>query len=167
MGTEALLAHPVAAVVWVADVGTEPAQPLRHRDKARQQMGSVRFKAFDPEIEVWVAGLQDAMDQHEFDVASAEGSELSIADAIAYVQPGRGERKWPSSGWGSLTPTELDVVQPRCFVVDDDESSIGPPISGPLSTRSTYVGVDTCCQQTRPNKLHGGVCTREVRSRLL
>jgi DNA-binding CsgD family transcriptional regulator len=37
---------------------------------------------------------------------------LSLADeAIAYALRGRGERKRPSSGWGSLTPTELDVVR--------------------------------------------------------
>ena len=32
-------------------------------------------------------------------------------EAIAYAQRGRGERKRPSSGWGSLTPAELDVVR--------------------------------------------------------
>ncbi|HYJ56048.1 MAG TPA: helix-turn-helix transcriptional regulator, partial [Mycobacterium sp.] len=30
---------------------------------------------------------------------------------IAYAQRGRGERKRPTSGWESLTPTELDVVR--------------------------------------------------------
>jgi DNA-binding CsgD family transcriptional regulator len=42
---------------------------------------------------------------------SIQGPALSIEDAIAYVQRGRGERKRPSSGWASLTPTELDVVR--------------------------------------------------------
>ena len=32
-------------------------------------------------------------------------------EAIAYAQRGRGERKRPSTGWASLTPTELDVVR--------------------------------------------------------
>lgn len=36
---------------------------------------------------------------------------LSTAEAIAYAQRGRGERKRPASGWGSLTSTELDVVR--------------------------------------------------------
>ena len=36
---------------------------------------------------------------------------MSTDDAIAYAQRGRGERKRPSSGWASLTPTELDVVR--------------------------------------------------------
>lgn len=36
---------------------------------------------------------------------------MSLTQAIAYVQRGRGERKRPSTGWASLTPTELDVVR--------------------------------------------------------
>jgi DNA-binding CsgD family transcriptional regulator len=48
--------------------------------------------------------------QHEPDrSARAEGAALSTAEAIAYPQ--RGERKRPTSGWGSLTPTERQVVQ--------------------------------------------------------
>jgi DNA-binding CsgD family transcriptional regulator len=31
--------------------------------------------------------------------------------AIAYARRGRGERKRPTSGWESLTPTERDVVR--------------------------------------------------------
>src|SRR4029079_8430384 len=54
---------------------------------------------------------RDAMDNNEFDSAWAEGAALSTDEAIAYAQRGRGERKRPSSGWGSLTPAELDVVR--------------------------------------------------------
>ncbi len=36
---------------------------------------------------------------------------MSTEEAIAYAQRGRGERKRPSTGWASLTPTELDVVR--------------------------------------------------------
>jgi DNA-binding CsgD family transcriptional regulator len=51
------------------------------------------------------------MGESDFDTAWAEGAALSTDEAIAYAQRGRGERKRPSSGWGSLTPTELDVVR--------------------------------------------------------
>ena len=40
-----------------------------------------------------------------------EGSQLSLADAIAYARRGRGERRRPQIGWASLTPTEHEVVQ--------------------------------------------------------
>ncbi|MDQ3710016.1 MAG: helix-turn-helix transcriptional regulator, partial [Actinomycetota bacterium] len=39
------------------------------------------------------------------------GSELSLADAVAYARRGRGERQRPPIGWMSLTPTERDVVR--------------------------------------------------------
>ena len=41
----------------------------------------------------------------------AEGAALSVEEAIAYAQRGRGERKRPTSGWESLTPSERDVVR--------------------------------------------------------
>jgi hypothetical protein len=43
--------------------------------QARHQMGSVRFKVFDPVVEVWIAGLRDAMDRKDFDAAWSEGAE--------------------------------------------------------------------------------------------
>jgi DNA-binding CsgD family transcriptional regulator len=51
------------------------------------------------------------MGDSDFDAAWAEGAALSTSEVIAYAQRGRGGRKRPSSGWGSLTPTELDVVR--------------------------------------------------------
>jgi DNA-binding CsgD family transcriptional regulator len=50
--------------------------------------------------------------QDDFDGAWTEGAALSTDEAIAYAQRGRGQRKRPSSGWASLTPTECDVVRP-------------------------------------------------------
>jgi predicted ATPase/class 3 adenylate cyclase/DNA-binding CsgD family transcriptional regulator len=77
----------------------------------RQRMGSVRFKIYDADYEASVAGLRDSMGDSDFDTAWAEGAGLSIEEAIAYAQRGRGQRKRPTSGWASLTPTELDVVR--------------------------------------------------------
>jgi DNA-binding CsgD family transcriptional regulator len=51
------------------------------------------------------------MEANDFEQAWAEGAMLSTDEAIAYAQRGRGERKRPSKGWASLTPTELDVVR--------------------------------------------------------
>jgi len=47
----------------------------------------------------------------DFETSWAEGAKLSIDDAIAYAARGRGERKRPSTGWASLTPSELAVVR--------------------------------------------------------
>ena len=61
--------------------------------------------------ETSVAALRDAWATSDFDTAWAEGAALSTDEAIAYAQRGRGERKRPTSGWASLTPTERDVVR--------------------------------------------------------
>lgn len=40
----------------------------------------------------------------------AEGSGLTAVQAVAYARRARGNRKRPTTGWDSLTPTELQVV---------------------------------------------------------
>jgi predicted ATPase/class 3 adenylate cyclase/DNA-binding CsgD family transcriptional regulator len=91
-----------------------------HRDAARlfgaadaiqQHTGVVRFKVWDADYQASVAALRDAMGDSDFDAAWAEGAALSTEEAIAYAQRGRGQRKRPTSGWASLTPTERDVVR--------------------------------------------------------
>ncbi|MDT5255528.1 MAG: hypothetical protein QOD10_608 [Mycobacterium sp.] len=80
-------------------------------DAMRQRMGAVRFKIYDADYEKSVAALRNAMGDENFDHAWAEGAALSVAEAVAYAQRGRGERKRPTSGWASLTPSERDVVR--------------------------------------------------------
>ena len=77
----------------------------------RQRMGAVRFKIWDAGYEASAAAVRDALGERDFDAAWAEGVALSTEEAIAYAQRGRGQRKRPTSGWASLTPTELDVVR--------------------------------------------------------
>ena len=74
-------------------------------------MGAVRLMVFDADYDALVTAIRTAIGDSDFDAAWAEGAALSTEEAIAYAQRGRGERKRPSSGWGSLTPTELDVVR--------------------------------------------------------
>jgi predicted ATPase/class 3 adenylate cyclase/DNA-binding CsgD family transcriptional regulator len=89
----------------------EAARLLGAAEAMRRRGQLVRFKAYDADFEATVATLRNAMGEEDFDAAWAEGAALSTEDAIAYAQRGRGERKRPSTGWASLTPTELDVVR--------------------------------------------------------
>ena len=89
----------------------EAARLLGAADAMRRRMGAVRFNIYDAGWEAVIAGLRDKLGDNDFDAAWAEGAALSIEEAIAYAQRGRGERKRPSTGWASLTPTELDVVR--------------------------------------------------------
>jgi predicted ATPase/class 3 adenylate cyclase/DNA-binding CsgD family transcriptional regulator len=77
----------------------------------RQRMGAVRFKVWDPGYEASVAALRNVMGEADFEAAWAEGAALSTEEALAYAKRGRGERKRPTTGWASLTPTERDVVR--------------------------------------------------------
>jgi DNA-binding CsgD family transcriptional regulator len=89
----------------------EAARLFGAAEAIRQRIGSVRFKIYDAGHEASVVALRDAMGKNDFDSAWAEGAGLSTEEAITYARRGRGQRKRPSSGWGSLTPTERDVVQ--------------------------------------------------------
>jgi predicted ATPase/class 3 adenylate cyclase/DNA-binding CsgD family transcriptional regulator len=89
----------------------EAARLFGAAETIRQCKGAVRFKIYDAGYEASVAALRDAMGQKDFDAAWGEGAALSVEEAIAYAQRGRGERKRPATGWASLTPAELDVVR--------------------------------------------------------
>jgi len=101
----------LAVLAVVAGSHREAARLFGAADGIRQRIGHVRFKIFDAVYEASVAELRDAMGEKDFDSAWAEGTDLSTDEAIAYAQRRRGERKRPSSGWASLTPTERDVVR--------------------------------------------------------
>src|ERR1700742_26403 len=89
----------------------EAARLFGAAEAIRLRIGAVRFKVYDAGYEASVTALRDAMSENDFDTAWAEGAALSIEEAIAYAQRGRGQRKRPASGWASLAPAELDVVR--------------------------------------------------------
>ena len=101
----------LAALAVDAGSYREAARLFGAADGIRQRIGQVRFKIFDAVNEASLATLRDAMSEKDFDSAWAEGVGLSTDEAIAYAQRRRGERKRPTSGWASLTPTERDVVR--------------------------------------------------------
>ena len=101
----------LAVLAGEAGSHREAARLFGAAESIRQRIGAVRLKIYDAGYEASVAALRDAMGENEFDSAWGEGAALSTEEAIAYAQRGRGERKRPTSGWASLTPTERDVVQ--------------------------------------------------------
>lgn len=52
-----------------------------------------------------------ALDDQAFECALAEGEGLDLDAAVAYARRARGERRRPTFGWASLTPTEQLVVE--------------------------------------------------------
>jgi predicted ATPase/class 3 adenylate cyclase/DNA-binding CsgD family transcriptional regulator len=101
----------LAGLACEADSHCEAARLFGAADALRRRMGMVRFKVYDDGCNASIAAVRNALTDGEFESAWAEGAALSATEAIAYAQRGRGERKRPSSGWASLTPTERDVVR--------------------------------------------------------
>jgi len=101
----------LAGLAGAAESDQEAARLYGAADAIRRGSGAVRFKIYDAGFDASVAALRDAMGGENLERAWAEGAALSIDDAIAYARRGRGERKRPSIGWASLTPTERDVVR--------------------------------------------------------
>ena len=83
---------------------------LAASDTARRSMGYPRPQIDRPGHDATVDRLRAALGGEAFSDAWAEGAGLSLDDVVAYARRARGARARPSTGWASLTPTELDVV---------------------------------------------------------
>nr|WP_181428507.1 LuxR family transcriptional regulator [Mycolicibacterium moriokaense] len=101
----------LATLAIDAEDHRQAARQFGAAEAIRQRIGAVRFKIHDADYNASVARASDALGGSDFDAARAEGAALSTEEAIAYAQRGRGKRKRPTKGWGSLTPTERDVVR--------------------------------------------------------
>jgi DNA-binding CsgD family transcriptional regulator len=77
----------------------------------RQRMGLVRFQIYQADYEASLTAVRKALGDSDFENEWGEGAALSTEETIAYAQRERGERKRPSIGWESLTPTERDVAR--------------------------------------------------------
>ena len=98
-----------------AQPAPEAVRVLAASDRARDAMAAPRDPARRQAHDAAVQGLRAALGDRAFTEAWAEGARLTLEEAVAYVRRARGSRRRPSTGWDSLTPTELEVVR---LVVD-------------------------------------------------
>ncbi len=89
----------------------EAARLWAAAESMRAELGYRRFPVEQGPYEEAVASAKGALGPEEFAAAWAQGAKLPAEEAIAYAARGRGERKRPSTGWASLTPSELEVVR--------------------------------------------------------
>lgn len=78
-------------------------------DALRVRMTVVRRRSDEEGYKADLAVVREALGGEAFSKVWAEGAAMSNEEAVAYATRGRGERKRPTTGWGSLTPAERDV----------------------------------------------------------
>jgi DNA-binding CsgD family transcriptional regulator len=88
----------------------EAARLFGAADALREQLGYPRPPVEQPAHAADIALVTTALDPDAFERTRTEGRAMTLDDAVAYASRGRGDRKRPSSGWASLTPTEREVV---------------------------------------------------------
>jgi DNA-binding CsgD family transcriptional regulator len=107
--------HTLETLSGIAAVLGSPVESARLMGAAqamRDEMGYVLRWPFEVELQAADgAAARAAIGDDAYDAAFAEGRTLDEDAVLAYVQRARGERKRPTAGWESLTPTELDVVR--------------------------------------------------------
>jgi DNA-binding CsgD family transcriptional regulator len=101
----------LAMLAAQAEPAPEAARVLAASDRARQAMACPRDPVHQRARDAAVAGLRAALGDRAFAGSWAEGASLTLEEAVAYARRARGSRRRPSTGWDSLTPTELDVVR--------------------------------------------------------
>jgi DNA-binding CsgD family transcriptional regulator len=89
---------------------TEGARLLACAESLRQRTGQRRLPGQQARFEADVRSASELLAEH-FIAVWEEASGLSVGEAVGYARRSRGERKRPTSGWDSLTPTERQVVE--------------------------------------------------------
>lgn len=101
----------LAGLAALGESDEEAARLFGAAEAQRERMGIVRLMA-DPDLcEADIASVRERLSDDDFERAWEEGRAMALEEAVAYAARGRGERKRPSSGWASLTPTETEVVK--------------------------------------------------------
>jgi predicted ATPase/DNA-binding NarL/FixJ family response regulator len=114
MGHRPDVAAALDALASLADRAGSEAEAVRLVAAAhalRTSLGIVALPTDAAVIQATLDRLRAAVGDDAFDTYWAEGSALSMEAAVEYTSRARGERKRPSSGWASLTTTELRVVE--------------------------------------------------------
>ncbi|HEX2026946.1 MAG TPA: LuxR C-terminal-related transcriptional regulator [Nitriliruptorales bacterium] len=106
-----------AALETIADLAValgEPERALRllaASQRFHTDTGIVRFPLQADRFERTRNTADAELDSTDAAGCWDAGSDLSLAEAVAYARRGRGQRQRPQIGWASLTPVERDVVR--------------------------------------------------------
>ena len=101
----------IAAIAAEAESPLEAVRLFGATDAICASTGLVRPPDHQRERHDGIELARRQLDTASFESAFAEGTELSMDEAVSYASRSRGERRRPTFGWESLTPTELRVVE--------------------------------------------------------
>jgi predicted ATPase/DNA-binding CsgD family transcriptional regulator len=79
--------------------------------KERATLGLVAFPVLRKRTERNLAAARAALGDESLETAQQDGARLSLEEAVAYAQRGRGEHADATHGWASLSPVERQVVE--------------------------------------------------------
>jgi DNA-binding CsgD family transcriptional regulator len=101
----------LASIAAAAESYIECARLLGAAEALRDSMGYVLRWPFEQRLfETAVSAGRGALGDDSFDDAYTDGRSLDCDAAVSYATRARGERRRPTTGWASLTPTEVDVA---------------------------------------------------------
>ncbi|MFZ0664797.1 MAG: LuxR C-terminal-related transcriptional regulator, partial [Acidimicrobiales bacterium] len=113
MGLRAEVVSSLDALAVLAAEAESPIEAARlfaATDAICESSGLVRQPDRERERLDGIELVRQQLDAALFDLSLTEGAAITMRDAVAYASRARGERKRPTFGWESLTPTELRVV---------------------------------------------------------
>jgi predicted ATPase/DNA-binding CsgD family transcriptional regulator len=93
-----------------AESCAEGARLYAASDAGRERMGFPRPLVDRAAHDAAVASLRTQLGDEGLATAWSEGAALALDAAVAYARRARTTRSRPSTGWASLTPTEVEVV---------------------------------------------------------
>jgi DNA-binding CsgD family transcriptional regulator len=88
----------------------DEARLLGAADAARSALGLPRTPDQHRRFVAALADLRTAIGADAVGPARAEGARLTLDEAVRFARRARGSRGRPTTGWTSLTPTELEVT---------------------------------------------------------
>jgi predicted ATPase/class 3 adenylate cyclase/DNA-binding CsgD family transcriptional regulator len=109
-GIAAEILEALAGIAVAGESSAEAARLLGAADVLRATTGQARWPLDQQAYDADMVELRGCLGDEALEAAWREGGALSFEEAAAYASRARGERKRPSTGWASLTPTELEVV---------------------------------------------------------
>jgi len=119
----------VAEVALFTGQHERAARLIAAARKERATLGLVAFPLLTDRTERNLALAGAALGDKGLDLARQAGTRLSLQEAVAYAQRGRGEHADATHGWASLSPVERQVVELASQGLSNPDIALGLFIS--------------------------------------